>query len=231
MRLKPELIQIAGVHDLPEAEMLLRSGVDWLGLPLRLAVHKEDLTESEAADIVQAFKPLNCFVLITYLDQGKQIADFCRRLGVDKAQLHGDISPDELQVLRKLSPDLFVLKSLIVKQSNTHELRRTVDTLAPLVDAFITDTFDPETGACGATGKPHDWEVSKELVRLSPKPVILAGGLTPENVGRAIGTVRPAGVDAHTGVEDKSGRKSRDMVKAFVEEARKAFADSLRSLR
>ena len=54
------------------------------------------------------------------------------------------------------------------------------------VDGFITDTYAPETGASGATGRTHDWTVSHRLAMLSPKPVILAGGLTPSNVRQAI---------------------------------------------
>jgi phosphoribosylanthranilate isomerase len=96
--------------------------------------------------------------------------------------------------------------------------------LSPLVDAFITDTFDPKTGASGATGKTHDWRVSRRLVEAVDRPVILAGGLTPENVKRAILEVRPAGVDSHTGVEDSSGRKSRDKICKFLSEAQEAFA-------
>jgi phosphoribosylanthranilate isomerase len=91
------------------------------------------------------------------------------------------------------------------------------------VDAYITDTFDPETGASGATGKTHDWRVSRRVVGQSPRPVILAGGLTPANVRDAILAVRPAGVDAHTGLEDASGRKSGEKVKKFVGGAREAF--------
>ena len=88
------------------------------------------------------------------------------------------------------------------------------------MDGFITDTYAPETGASGATGRTHDWAVSRRLVQLSPKPVILAGGLTPANVRQAIATVGPAGVDVHTGVEDASGRKDRGKVLAFVAAAR-----------
>jgi phosphoribosylanthranilate isomerase len=65
--------------------------------------------------------------------------------------------------------------------------------------------------------------VSQRLAGLSPKPVILAGGLTPENVADAIDVVRPAGVDVHTGVEDSNGRKSRDLVSRFVAAALSAF--------
>ena len=99
-----------------------------------------------------------------------------------------------------------------------------VSELSPFVDAFITDTFDPKTGASGATGKTHDWHVSRRLVELADRPVILAGGLTPENVKSAIVEVQPAGVDAHTGVEDSSGRKSREKIRKFLAEAREAFA-------
>ena len=60
-------------------------------------------------------------------------------------------------------------------------------------------------------------------MELSPRPVILAGGLTPENVARAIETVRPAGVDVHTGVEDGTGRKDPARVRAFVSNASTAF--------
>ena len=98
-----------------------------------------------------------------------------------------------------------------------------VKELSPLVNAFITDTFDPKTAASGATGKTHDWSVSRRLVELSDRPVILAGGLTPENVKRAIQEVPPAGVDSHTGVEDSTGRKSREKVQKFLSEASEAF--------
>src|SRR5258705_11840427 len=96
--------------------------------------------------------------------------------------------------------------------------------LSPFVDAFITDTFDPKAGASGAAGKTHDWRVSRRLVELSPRPIILAGGLTAENGSGAILEVRPAGVDSHTGFEDAAGRKSREKVHKFLSEAHETFA-------
>jgi len=65
--------------------------------------------------------------------------------------------------------------------------------------------------------------VSRRLVQLADRPVIPAGGLTPENVKSAILEVRPAGVDSHTGVEDSSGRKSREKVRKFLSEANEAL--------
>ena len=113
---------------------------------------------------------------------------------------------------------------LVIGKTAAKALENMIRELSPFIDAFITDTFDPETGASGATGRTHDWRVSRRLVELSDRPVILAGGLTPENVRKAILEVQPAGVDSHTGVEESSGRKSREKVHKFVSEAHEGFA-------
>lgn len=221
-------IQIAGVHDMDEAALLAAHGVHAVGLPLRLPVNAEDLDEEAAARLVAALPEGLTPVGITYIAHAEEAAAFCDALGVTHLQLHGDIDLSQLKRLRALRPGLYIIKSLVVREtpgaSNSTELAATVTTLAPFVDAFITDTFDPATGASGATGKTHDWAISAELVRLSPRPVILAGGLNPENVCEALHRVRPAGVDAHTGVEGPDGRKTADLVRRFVHEARRGFA-------
>ena len=97
-----------------------------------------------------------------------------------------------------------------------------VNAKRPLRPSSPTPT-PPPTGACGATGRTHDWSVSRKLVELSSRPVILAGGLMPDNVRQAIQQVRPAGVDAHTGVEGPDGRKDPAPIRRFVAEARAAF--------
>ena len=222
--LKDHLIQIAGVIDAAEAQLLQQCGVHYLGFPLRLAAHCEDLTESEAAIIIKSLTPPVFGVLITYLDRANEIAPFCHVLGARVVQLHGEIDRDELKHLKTLDPTLTVIKSLIVGLRDEKTLEAMLSELSPFVDAFIIDTFDPKTGASGATGKTHDWRVSRHLVERSNRPVILAGGLTPENVKRAILEVRPAGVDCHTGVEESTGRKNREKVQKFLSEAYEAFA-------
>lgn len=217
------IIQIAGVIDKAEAEMLTAAGVDYLGFPLRLPVNKEDTTEEEAAEIIKSISPPHKAVLITYLNKADEIAGFCSKLNVNIVQLHGVISKRELLKTKSLRPDLIIFKSLVVAENNFEELVMTVSLLSPWVDAFITDTFDPATGAEGATGKTHDWSISRKLVELSPKPVIIAGGLNPSNVKKAIMEIRPAGVDVHTGVEGMDGRKDKELVKRFVEEAGEGF--------
>ena len=221
--LEENLIQIAGVIDAAEGQMLQQCGVRYLGFPLRLPVHREDLTEQEAAAIIKSLTPPVFGVAITYLYEATEIAAFCHALGARIVQLHGDIDRDELKRLKTLDPNLTVIKSLVIGICDHKALEAMLRELSPFVDAFITDTFDPKTGASGATGKTHDWRVSRRLVELADRPVILAGGLTPENIKRAILEVRPAGVDSHTGVEDSTGRKSREKVQKFLSEANEAF--------
>ena len=204
--------------------MLVDSGVHRLGFPLGLDVRREDLPEAEAASVIRTAGLGARAWLITYLDHPLSVAALCDRLGCAGVQLHGPVDQHRVAGLRELRPGLQVIKSLIIRKGNLPELEAGVAAFVPYVNGFITDTFDPATGASGATGKTHDWTISRRLVELSPRPVILAGGLTPENVASAIGTVRPAGVDAHTGVEDANGRKDPDRVRAFVSEAGKAFA-------
>ncbi|MBW1758899.1 MAG: phosphoribosylanthranilate isomerase [Deltaproteobacteria bacterium] len=218
------VIHVAGIIDQAEADMLVRCQVEHLGFPFELAKHKEDLTQEKAAKIIRSLKPGVTALVITYLSEAKEIIALCRKLGVSYVQLHGDISAEELAGLNTLWPALRIIKSLVVRSDNLAELERQIETTAPYVDGYITDTFDPGTGASGATGKTHDWTVSRRLVKLSPHPVILAGGLIPGNVREAIRQVRPSGVDVHTGIEGPDGRKSKSLTLDFITEAKAGFA-------
>lgn len=204
--------------------MLLKTGVDWIGVPLRLELNREDLPAEEVARIIASLGIGERAVLITYLADVPGIADLAARLGCRRVQLHGDIAIDEVRRLKKANPELYLIKALVVRPDNLDELMNDSRDFDPFVDAFITDTWDPQTGARGATGKTHDWDMSRRLAAATTKPLILAGGLKPENVGRAILQVRPAGVDSHTGVEGPDGMKDPALVRAFVGEARRAFA-------
>jgi len=218
-----DFIQIAGISDMEEAQILIDCGVRYVGFPLRLPVNQEDLSEEDAAAIIHAIQPGACGIAITYQSDAEEIAGLMDDLGASVIQLHGDISLGELERLKELRPTIKIIKSLVVGEREHDDLVAKARLLGPFVDAFITDTFNPSTGASGATGKTHDWRISRQLVEIAQKPVILAGGLTPENVREAILFVGPAGVDAHTGVEDASGRKDAVKVRAFVAAARAAF--------
>ncbi len=222
--MRKPIIQVAGVRSLAEARMLARAGASHVGIPLRLDVHAPDVSEEEAAAIVRGLAGSVETVCITYAADPEELAGLAGFLGVGGLQLHGPVDLEAVARLRGLRPGLFLIKSLVLAPGREEGLLRDVERFAPLVDAFLTDTFDPATGASGATGKVHDWAASRRLAAASPRPLILAGGLTPANVARAVRAVRPAGVDAHTGLEDAAGNKDEELVRAFVREARAAFA-------
>jgi phosphoribosylanthranilate isomerase len=216
-------IQIAGVKNLEEAEMLISKGVRFVGFPLRLTVNAEDTTEAEAREIIARIKDKSFPVLISYLAKADEIIEFCNYLNVGIVQLHGEVEVEEFIKLKRLAPEIKVIKSLVVKKDNIVELEEIISETEQYVDAYITDTYDPETGAEGATGKTHDWNISKRLISLTEKPVVLAGGLNAENVFYAIVEVKPSGVDSHTGVENSAGDKDPEKVEAFANNANKAF--------
>ena len=218
-------IQVAGIADEREARMLIECGVDYLGFPVNAPVHHEGVTETDVTRIIESIGLPDRVVLITYLDRSEDIGALCRRTGAHIVQLHGDIDPNELEKLRRMAPGLRIVKSIIIGEPGRPDPGSDAAALSGYVDAVITDTFDSSTGARGATGMTHDWQKSREVVERSPHPVILAGGLNPGNVQRAIREVRPSGVDVHTGVEDAAGRKDPGLVRTFVAQARNAFAE------
>lgn len=219
------IVQVAGIIDAEEAKTCFENGADWIGFPLRLPSGKDDISEEAAREIISELKGPQRAVLISYLTEADAVADFCDELGLSAVQLHGEIPMSELAKLRKNRPDLYLLKSLVVSSDNLPALRQLIDDSSEYVDMYITDTFDPKTGAKGATGLTHDWEVSAELTRYAPRPLMMAGGLSPENVAEAILKVRPAAVDAHSLLEGTDKRKNADMIAKFVSEAQRAFAE------
>lgn len=223
------LIQAAGAHDLAEALEIHAAGVHCLGLPLRLPVHTPDLSEEAAAALITELPQALQAVCITYETNLQSLISLCSNLQCAAVQFHADPPPEQgaalLAGLKAALPRLYVIKSLIVRQNDhiLEQLLRTAHTYAPVADAFITDSFDPATGACGATGRVHPWQISRALAKALDTPLILAGGLRPDNVRRAILEVRPAGVDAHTGLEGPDGRKNPALLRQFVREAEAGF--------
>jgi len=218
-------VQIAGVSSLEEALAAERAGADALGFTLRLPTGIHDgLTESKARAIIAALPPFVASVLITYVSGAREAADLCRYLGVTALQLHGEFPLQELPLVRAALPHLKIIKAVHVTGPEAVGPARSLERH---VDAIILDTYDADTGRHGATGKTHDWSISGEIVRKLRVPVILAGGLTPDNVEEAIQTVRPWGVDVHTGVEDGGGRRDLAKLRAFIERAKGVSTSSM----
>lgn len=213
-------VQIAGVSSLEEALAAERAGADALGFTLRLptGVH-DDLTEAKARSIIAALPPFITSVVITYVGAAREAVELCRYLGAGALQLHGELPVNDLPLIRAALPHLKVIRAVHVTGPEALAQARS---LMRHVDALILDTYDATTGRHGATGKTHDWCISQAIVSKSRIPVILAGGLTPDNVAEAVALVQPWGVDVHTGVEDADGRRSLVKLRAFIERAKGA---------
>jgi phosphoribosylanthranilate isomerase len=123
--------------------------------------------------------------------------------------------------VRAALPHLKIIRTVHVQGPGTIARARALERH---VDAILLDTFDAQTGRAGATGKTHDWAVSREVVERVRAPVVLAGGLTAENVARAIERVRPWAVDVHTGVEDERGNRDFAKIREFVRAAQAGAA-------
>jgi phosphoribosylanthranilate isomerase len=141
-----------------------------------------------------------------------------------------DLSVDEQRRLRTLLPDgTKIMKAIDVGGPDT--AARAIDAaerFAPVSDFLLLDTDDPDIIGIGAAGRVHDWDISARIVERfgQQTPVILAGGLNPQNVAQAIEHVRPAGVDSFswTNKANDSRRKDLELVRGFVNEARRASA-------
>jgi len=213
-------VQIAGVSTLEEALATAEAGADALGFTVRLPHGMHDgLTEAKARGIVAALPPFVASVAISYVETPRQAVELCRYLGVSTLQLHGPFPTQELPLIRAGLPHLKLIRAVHVTGPEALAQARS---LARHVDALILDTFDPASGRHGATGKTHDWGLSRQIVSEVRVPVILAGGLTPDNVAAAIAAVQPWGVDVHTGVENPDGTRNLDKVRAFVARAKGA---------
>jgi len=215
-------VQVAGVSSLEEALFCCKLGVGALGFTLGLprGIH-DGLTNDKARSIITMLPETVLSVLITYISTADEARSLVRYIGAAAIQFHGGVPKGELLAFREACPDTRTIGRVTVKDETA--VQAAAGFQAPLWDAIILDSFDPETGRRGATGIRHDWSVSAKIVQGSAVPVILAGGLNPENVAEAVQTVRPHAVDAHTGLEEANGTRSFAKIETFTRTALKAF--------
>ena len=192
-------IKICGIRDPETALAAVEAGADAIGLVF--APSRRRVTLEQARRIIQVLPPFIARVGV-FVDEDltrvREIADAGR---LDAVQLHGSETPEYAAAL-----PLPVIKAIRVRNAAS------IDGMgAYRVAAFLLDSFEPELA--GGTGKPFTWALAAGLG--APAPLILAGGLTPENVGEAIQTVRPYGVDVSSGVET-DGRKDPGKIRAFI---------------
>jgi len=151
-------------------------------------------------------------------DKIKSIED----TGADCIQLHGEESVELVADLRAcMKRSTRIIKKIGVSGDKEKCLENAL-AYEDIVDAILVDTaaISEGTRETGGTGKQHDWSISKEIVERVKKPVILAGGLNPDNVARAIEQVKPYAVDVSSGVERELRKKDAVKVKRFIEAAK-----------
>jgi phosphoribosylanthranilate isomerase len=194
-----------------DVEASVRAGADAIGVISEVPVDSPRAVDAErAAELLEAVPPLVTGVLVTMPETPEAAVDLVERTRPDVLQIHGPFSPEELRSVRS------AITRPVIKSVDAADLEsaRAFDGVA---DALLVDSTD--AAGAGGTGRTHDWERTRELVAELDSPVVLAGGLTPENVARAVGTVRPFGVDVASGIEREGGVKESDLVERFVREA------------
>ena len=136
--------------------------------------------------------------------------------GLDLAQLSGDESPSEIDQLGELAFKSLRPKSLLDAKMTAASLPPRLAPPALLIDKH-------QKGAYGGTGKKGDWTISAEIAK--EYPILLAGGLDPDNVAAAVQQVNPWGVDVASGVENEPGIKDREKINIFIQNAHASSTD------
>jgi len=159
--------------------------------------------------------------LVTHFSKPEDVLELAAASAIPNIQLHGDSTPEQVSAIREALPPN--AKLIVAVHPDPQDSFAPYAEYIPFIDAYLVDTFDPATGRVGGTGIPGCWPRAARFVLESPRPVILAGGLTPLNVAKAIARVRPFAVDVNTGVKDPAGRSENGaLCRAFARAARQA---------
>ena len=199
-------VKICGITNLEDAQHAVELGAWALGMifwPQSARACTVEQAEAIGAQLHRRVELAGVFVNAT-LDEVATTADVCR---FTLLQLHGDEGPAYCQEAARRTG------CRVIKAARVHDAAHVQALRAYMTDFHLLDAHSPK--APGGTGESFDWE----LARLHPKtpPVILSGGLTPDNVGQAIAVGEPFAVDSASGTEAEPGRKDPAKVTAFVE--------------
>jgi len=197
-------IKICGITNLDDALAACRMGADALGFVL--APSPRQVSPEQARAIIAALPPLVNTVGVFVDATPVEVSELRRFCGLDWVQLHGDENEDYAAALGRR-----VIKALRVS------VERIPDAAAYPGCPLLLDTYHPQ--AVGGTGQSFDWSLAQAVAR--QRPIILAGGLTPDNVSRAIKQVQPFAVDVSSGVEKQKGVKDHERIASFIAQVRR----------
>ena len=208
----PPFIKVCGIRSVEEAAGAVDAGATAIGVLVGVAESVPDRVTPDVGKKIAASVPGGVTtVMVTHLTDPEEVADIAGYMKVRAVQVHGDMDVRGIRTLRSFLPGVLIIKTIHVTGDESAFRARE---FAAAADMLLLDTA--AGGKIGGTGVTHDWSVSAEIVESSRVPVILAGGLNPENVAAAIEQVKPHGVDANSGLEHGDGSKDFEKIKAFV---------------
>lgn len=207
-------IKICGLTNLADARFAAQAGADLLGFifyePSPRYVPPQRVKEIIAA--LQSELTNRPRYVGVFVNAGLEaIAETIATCGLDLVQLHGDEAPELIDHFQGLAFKAFKPRSLSEAEEGVR--RYLAQTTAPHI---MLDTYHPQLH--GGTGHTADWALAAQIAK--QHPLLLAGGLNPDNITSAIEAVHPWGVDASSGLEATKGKKDHAKVKAFVQKVR-----------
>lgn len=210
------LVKICGITSLDDGRAALDAGADMLGFNF-FRPSPRFIEPVAAGRILESLRkersvPIDAVGVFVNEPSPEAVMEIVATAGIDAAQLHGDESIEFCQRLRNLLQGKSLIKVLRVIGRFTP-----TETEAYAADAIMLDSFHGEMR--GGTGHVFDWSIAA-AVRESVPRLFLAGGLSPDNVARAIAQVRPYAVDACSSLESAPGQKDAERMKAFVHAVR-----------
>ena len=204
------LVKICGITNWPDAKAACDAGANMLGFNFyEKSLRRVSTVEAATmrAKLPAGVEPVGLFVNA----KPAEIASLHAFVRFNAAQLHGDETPSIVSEVGRTVP---VIKAFRVAADFP------LTTLDKFHDAFAFLIDGSRGGQYGGSGAVADWNVARRAA--AAHRIVLAGGLTPENVAAAIRTVRPYAVDVASGVETKPGKKDHGKISAFIEEVRRA---------
>ncbi|MFO7785982.1 MAG: phosphoribosylanthranilate isomerase [Thermodesulfobacteriota bacterium] len=199
-------VKVCGITSKRDAHIAAGSGASAIGLVFCPSPRR---VSPEQARTIRRGLPSWMEVVGVFLDEVasrvRYVADYCR---LDAIQLHGNETPEMCRAL-----GMPVIKAVRVRNRTSLDM---IHIYRGNVRAILLDAWHPTQE--GGRGRAFDWRLAAGA-RTEDVPLILAGGLTPENVGSAVAMVRPWGLDVSSGVERRPGVKEPFLVRRFLEQA------------
>ena len=215
------IVQIYEVQNPREAKELERLGVDHIGVVVGKGEHPNELSLEEAKAIFKVLSKNTKKVALSLSNKLGELYEIIEKVQPDILHLCAlpqDITAEDVRKIKQKFPDVKIMRTIPVIDEKSIDLAKEYEGIA---NYLLLDSHRKGDFQVGATGKTHNWRISKKIVETVKTPVILAGGLGPDNVKEAIEIVKPAGVDSKTKTDRADGKgKDLEKVKEFVKRAK-----------